>query len=204
MFCPECGAEDRQANQFCRACGLDMRRIPNAAGSPDSVTAAAISAREEIGRSISSKIKDFRTPEELAEFTENVLPEIEKFLEPPEQRRMRRLRAGTITASVGIGTAVGISLVALATNEDEIMFLAALGVVTFFIGIALILNGIFLTVPKGKSHGNSSAKEPAPTFEAPGGSTVQLPFPPASEVFNSVTESTTRQLDEARARRSKD
>ncbi|MEQ1924192.1 MAG: hypothetical protein ABL952_16960, partial [Pyrinomonadaceae bacterium] len=23
MFCPECGIEERQSNQFCRACGTD-------------------------------------------------------------------------------------------------------------------------------------------------------------------------------------
>ena len=35
MFCPDCGMEDRQANQFCRACGIDLRRVRLAVESPD-------------------------------------------------------------------------------------------------------------------------------------------------------------------------
>ena len=52
MFCPECGIEERTANQFCRACGVDLRRVRVAVESPDSITASAVSARDEIGRAV--------------------------------------------------------------------------------------------------------------------------------------------------------
>lgn len=126
-----------------------MRRVRNAFASPDSVTASAMSAREDIGRAISAKIKDAHSPAELAAL-EDVLPELEKFLESPEEKRLRRLRTGTIIAAVGFGTAIGLILAALAMGEEGLVFLAGLGVITFFIGIAFLLNGTFLTVPRRK------------------------------------------------------
>src|SRR2546425_6524742 len=51
MFCPSCGSEERQASQYCRACGTDLRPVRVSIERPDSITASAVSAREEIGRS---------------------------------------------------------------------------------------------------------------------------------------------------------
>jgi len=63
MFCPECGIEERHSNQFCRACGSDLRRVRSAVESPDTITASAVSARDEIGRAIAAKIRETRTAE---------------------------------------------------------------------------------------------------------------------------------------------
>ena len=76
MFCPGCGLEELQSNQFCRACGTDMRVIRNAMAIPDSITASAASAREEIGRAVAAKIRETTSTKELAKVTEEVLPEI--------------------------------------------------------------------------------------------------------------------------------
>ena len=45
MFCPSCGSEERQASQYCRACGTDLRPVRVSLERPDSVTASAVSAR---------------------------------------------------------------------------------------------------------------------------------------------------------------
>src|SRR5687767_3728579 len=147
MFCPGCGLEDKQSNQFCRACGTDLRTIRNAIERPDSVTASAVSARDEIGRAVAAKIRESKSAAELAVVADEILPEIEKFLESPAEKRLRRIRAGTILSAVGLGAAVGMSFVSMLMNEHDVIFLAALGIVTFFIGLAFVLNGIFLTVP---------------------------------------------------------
>jgi hypothetical protein len=55
MFCPDCGLEDKQSNQFCRACGTDLRPVRHAVERPDSVTESAVSARDEIGRAIAAR-----------------------------------------------------------------------------------------------------------------------------------------------------
>ena len=81
MFCPNCGSEDRQANQFCRSCGADLRVVQIAVSRPDQITASAASARDEIGRANAAKIRETQSVSELGEVAEEVLPEIEKFLE---------------------------------------------------------------------------------------------------------------------------
>src|SRR5688500_16332103 len=106
MFCPSCGAEDRQTTQFCRACGTDIRGVRTALERPDAVTNSAVTARYEIGKAIADKIKDVKKTSDLKKVVEEVLPEIEKFLESPEERRLRRIRAGVITAAVGFGAAL--------------------------------------------------------------------------------------------------
>ena len=66
MYCPDCGLEDKQSNQFCRACGTDLRPVRSAIAQPDTITASAASARDEIGRAFAAKIRDSRNPEDLA------------------------------------------------------------------------------------------------------------------------------------------
>jgi hypothetical protein len=73
---------------------------------PDSITASAESAREEIGRAVAEKIRQMEDAHTMERFAHSVLPQVEKFLESPEEKRLRRLRAGTITALVSL--AVGI------------------------------------------------------------------------------------------------
>src|SRR5881396_2247786 len=106
MFCPGCGSEERQASQFCRACGIDLRVVRVSLERPDSITASAISAREEIGRAIAQKIREVDDAHDLKPVAEDVLPQIEKFLESYEEKRLRRVRAGVVTAASGLGATV--------------------------------------------------------------------------------------------------
>src|SRR5882724_10619921 len=117
MFCPGCGSEERQASQFCRGCGTDLRVVRVGLEHPDSVTASAVSAREEIGRAVAEKIREMEDARYMRRFAQNVLPKIDKFLESPEEKRLRRLRAGMIIAL--IGPAIGIpALVAIPNIND--------------------------------------------------------------------------------------
>ncbi|HKX82952.1 MAG TPA: hypothetical protein VJL58_01930 [Pyrinomonadaceae bacterium] len=192
MFCPDCGLEDKQANQFCRACGSDLRPLRYAFAQPDSITASAATARDEIGRAVAAKLRDTRSAEELSVFADEVLPEIEKFLESPEEKRLRRMRAGTIMSSIGFGTALAISLVAMVVKEQDMFFLAAMGLVLFFIGLGFILNGVFLTVPKKKLANKSFDADRQRALDS--GTTNDLVLPAQSSTFQSVTENTTRHL----------
>lgn len=193
MFCPGCGIEDRSANQFCRACGVDLRTVRTAIASPDQITASAASAREEIGAAMAARIRDIRSASELSTVAEDVLPEIEKFLESPAEKRLRRMRTGIILSSIGLGAAVGISLASMAMNEEGIMMLAGMGVVAFFLGLGFILNGVLLTVPKN----DITERTPGERQSSLDGGTndLQLPAVPARE-FSSVTEHTTKHLHE--------
>src|SRR5258705_10173959 len=105
MYCPSCGSEERQMSQYCRACGTDLRPVRVSLERPDSVTASAVTAREEIGRAMATKIRDV-DDSQLHRIAEDVLPQIEKFLEAPEEKRLRRMRAGVITAASGLGASL--------------------------------------------------------------------------------------------------
>ena len=150
MFCPSCGTEERQPSQFCRACGTDMRTVRTVLEKPDSVTNSAVTARHEIGRAMATRIQELRTTKELKKAAEEILPEIEKFLESPEERRLRRIRAGIITMMVGIGAAF------ILFWNPMIKFLGPLifigwpgGIMVALIGLGIALNGILFTVPSG-------------------------------------------------------
>ncbi len=139
MFCPSCGSNE-QMSQFCRACGTDLRSVRTSLERPDSITASAVTAREEIGRA---------------------LPQIEKFLESPEEKRLRRMRAGVITAASGFGTfIVGLILASIIFgNVGQMLTIggAGLGLLTFVVGLGLVLNGMRFTLPRKKLTGPSDA-----------------------------------------------
>ena len=196
MFCPDCGIEERQVNQFCRACGTDLKRVRVAVESPDSITASAVSARDEIGRAVAAKIRETQGAYELKKVAEDVLPEIEKFLESPEEKRMRRMRTGTILGCIGIGAAIGISLVSMVMKDGDVIFLAALGLVCFFIGLAFVLNGIFLTIPKKGLSDRSSEADSQRELDGSSSGTNELRLPEPANLFSSVTEHTTKHLKE--------
>lgn len=191
MFCPGCGLEEIHSNQYCRACGTDLRPVRYALEKPDSITASAASARNEIGRAVAAKIRETNSAKELAVVAENVLPEIEKFLESPAEKRLRRMRTGTIISSIGFGVAVAISLVSVLSKESDVLFIAGLGLITFFIGLGFILNAMFFTVPKKMLTDRSTDAISQRELDA---NTSDLSLPESDDIFSSVTEHTTRQL----------
>lgn len=160
MFCPSCGSEERQASQFCRACGTDLRTVRAGLEHPDSITASAVSAREEIGHAVAQKIREIEDPRYLRRITERILPQIERFLESPEEKRLRRLRRGTVMALIGLGVGVpALVLTAVNTKSDAEAFLGLLLVLaaaTFATGLGVLINGLLFSKP-GKTLDDKSA-----------------------------------------------
>lgn len=146
MFCPSCGSEERQVSQFCRACGTDLRAVRVTLEKPDAITASAVSARDEIGRAIADRIRDLKKASDLSKVAEEVLPQIEKFLESPQQRRLRGVREGVVTSAIGLGACVFFWIWGQASHD--VLFLIGLGVTAFLIGLGLIVNALLFTVPK--------------------------------------------------------
>ncbi len=113
---------------------------------PDTITASAVSAREQISQVMAEKIREMDSAQDLKRVAEDVLPQIEKFLESPEEKRLRRVRAGVVTAAIGLGGALLIFLASLEAH-DLIPFVA-LGLITFLIGLGLVINGLAFTIPR--------------------------------------------------------
>jgi hypothetical protein len=150
MFCPSCGSNE-QTSQYCRACGTDLRPVRTTLERPDSITGAAASAREEIGRAIADKIREVEDSRDLKRVAEDVLPQIEKFLESYEEKRLRRVRAGVIVAASGFGTGMlGLimSLVLRGGDTESAFLVVGLGAIAFAIGFGLLLNGMMFTRPR--------------------------------------------------------
>ncbi|HEY0003754.1 MAG TPA: zinc ribbon domain-containing protein [Pyrinomonadaceae bacterium] len=195
MFCPACGSEERQVNQYCRECGTDLRAVRLGLEQPDGITASAISARDEIGRAVAAKIMEFKTASDLKEVAKDVLPEIEKFLESPHEKRLRRLRLGILIAAIGLGATLFFFLMSL--REPETLFLIAIGLTAFLLGLGLVINGLVFTVPKQEAtdreleaHARTLLDQSSthtPAFQGERQTAQPLPIP-------SVTENTTRHL----------
>ena len=202
MYCPSCGSEERQLSQFCRACGTDLRVVRTSLESPDSVTQSAISARENIGMAVADKIRQMSSAKELKKVAEDVLPHFEKFLESPEEKRLRRIRAGIITAAIGLGASLVLFIMAM-DKLDLLPFMTP-ALVTFLVGIGVIVNGLLFTVPPKQLPGDaydalsqkvldSGVNRIPYEAPAPGQLTNELPTAPRFKGA-SITEHTTHHL----------
>lgn len=195
MFCPSCGSEERFSTQFCRACGSNLKLVRSVLEKPDAITASAAHARDEIGRAIAQKIRETHGAGELNKIAEDGLPYIEKFLESPEERRLRRIRTGSIISFIGLGAAIAFSIIG-SIKDDELLVLAGMGVVTLFIGLSFIVNGLLFTIPKKILADKSSEGEKQRELDQISADTNELILPESAHTFTSVVEETTQHLKE--------
>jgi hypothetical protein len=208
MYCPTCGSEERQLSQYCRACGTDLRVVRRGLEHPDTITASAVSAREQISQAMAEKFRQMESAQDLKRVAEDVLPQIEKFLESPEEKRLRRVRAGVITAAAGLGAALLVFLAVASHQAFDLIPFIALGLIAFLVGLGMVINGLVFTVPRKTLPDRSADAESQRQLEAgaQGGytdsqlsgatqTTNDLPSP-ADRIVprSSVTEHTTHQL----------
>jgi hypothetical protein len=153
MYCPSCGSEERQLSQFCRACGTDLRIVRTSLERPDDITASAITAREQIAQAFADKIRELDSSKDLKRVAEDVLPQFQKFLESPEEKRLRRIRAGVIAATVGLGWTI-ITWIMAMDKADFLPFIGP-GLIAFLIGLGIVLNGLLFTIPKKRLPGDT-------------------------------------------------
>ena len=196
MFCPNCGIQDHNRSQFCRTCGAELHIVRTALEQPDAITVSSITARDQIGQAIADRIKELRTADDLKGVAQEVLPQIEKFLESPEERRLRRLREGTITAAVGLGLTISFLLVSSIAHSDggeTLGFLGAgSGIIVLMVGLGIIVNALWLTVLPKRMQASGISK-PVLSDEATAAPFLKEP-PSSNPPSPPFTESTTRQL----------
>jgi hypothetical protein len=174
---------------------------------PDTITASAVSAREQISQAMAEKIRQMESAQDLKRVAEDVLPQIEKFLESPEEKRLRRVRAGVITAAAGLGTALLIFMAVASLEATDLIPFIALGLIAFLVGLGMVINGLVFTVPRKTLADRTADAESQRQLEAQDAysanklsgashSTNDLANP-ADEIASrsSVTEHTTHQLN---------
>lgn len=191
--CPVCGATRIQPTPFCRKCGADVRAVQLALDKPDLVSGAA--GRDEVLRAIADRFRQLKVDDEWADHVEEVLTEVEKTLETPEEKRLREIREGVNWFAIGLGLALYFVLRETVLTNGSWVLLGAL--VALMLGLGSLINGLFFTIPRGQQKSKlaelgAGANEPLPTPEPR--TTDKLLAASSIQPSVAVTEDTTRRL----------
>ena len=185
MYCPQCGISQSEDLKFCKSCGANLVAVRRAAATRETA--------EKFDWTKTWVAEMFLSGEEVKRRKEEL--ELQRGI-TPEVKRLREMKAGVITASVGVGVAIflyvfmqGVILSGkIPPHAAEIISrLWVVGVIPLFVGLGLIVNGLFfkpgdatLLRPRvGKEHDPSLTLTDTPELRPPN---------------FSVTDQTTRQL----------
>ena len=141
MFCPQCGTTESDELKFCKSCGANLSAVRQVVAKRE--TGGKIDwSKTWVAEMLLSQGECEKRAEEL-ELQRGITPEV---------KRQREMKAGVITASVGIAVAVflfvlmqGIILGAeVRPGAAEILSrLWVVGVIPFCIGIGILISGLF-------------------------------------------------------------
>jgi hypothetical protein len=143
MSCPRCGSNQTEELKFCKVCGANLYAVRH------------VFDAQEAGKKLEVKMPWFaemaisdaeskRRKEEL-DHQRGLAPEVSRYQE---------IKAGVITASVGIALAIFLNVFMhglilsgnISADTAEILSrLWVVGVIPFFVGIALLVNGLFVS-----------------------------------------------------------
>ena len=191
MICPRCVSEQSDELKFCKSCGAHLeavRQVLNTREPPASFDWS----KTWVADMFLSQAEQKRRRREIER----------QIGITPEEKRRTEIKAGVIASCTGVGVAIllyflmqGIILSGRAAGAEEILSrIWVAGVIPIFVGLALIINGVFVS----KRHGDNrdalmpdSALPPSdPNRQTPGigdmGQTGPSTF--------SVTEDTTKHL----------
>ncbi len=189
MFCPSCGTETREAIKFCKKCGTNLKRV----------------------QGVMSKGGAGIVPNQSTDWNQWWMEEHQEKREQkkrklPEEKRLEEVKAGVITASIGLSLSVFLNLlfeaIANSVGGSEAIILQriwAVGLVPLLIGLAMVFNGMFISkriVELKKQHAGIS---PQPLFApVPNTSPVQQLGETSAQPISdfSIAEPTTARLRE--------
>jgi hypothetical protein len=204
MFCPQCGANQSEDLNFCKACGMNLQAVRQAAST--SAPGEKLDwSKSWADASSCSKAELQRRRRRLGERHSNN----NNTNTTPEARRYNEIRGGIITSCAGLGLMIFlyVFMQGIIVGGDVSTGAAAIlsrlwiaGVFPFFVGMGLLINGLFVskrlveTTGQGSQAGAESAgpagsgKESEPRF---------LRAADTSEFVSSnfsITEETTKHL----------
>lgn len=192
MFCPQCGSTPSDELRFCKACGANLYAVRQVVATRD--TDKFDWSKTWLSEMFLSQEERKRRELEL-ERQQGITPEVKRYNE---------IKAGVITASVGVGVAIflyvfmqGIILGGK-VDPDEAAIISRLwisGVIPFFVGLGLLINGVYVSKKMVQTIGQNSL--PGERLLQKKGKGSPLQSPGASELAPScisVTEETTQHL----------
>ena len=139
MICPRCASNQLDNVKFCTFCGANLEAVREALALKDT------NKKPEWNQNWWAEMFGEKAEERKLEMErrQGITPEVKRYNE---------IKAGVITSSVGIGLAIFLHIFmegvasGLPGNEAQIVIrLWVVGAIPFFIGLALILNGLFVS-----------------------------------------------------------
>jgi glycerol-3-phosphate cytidylyltransferase-like family protein len=150
MFCPQCGANQTEELKFCNLCGANLHAVRQVVAMREtddkfdwSKTWVADMFLSETERK--RRMQEHKTLEHELESLRGITPEVKRYNE---------IKAGVITACVGLGAAIflyflmqGIIMSGQNPPHDYPILnsIWIAGVIPFLVGIGLIINGAFVS-----------------------------------------------------------
>lgn len=190
MFCPKCGSSQNDELKFCKLCGANLFAVRQVVDNREAV--------EKFDWTRTWVAEMFMSPGEIKRRKEEM--ERQRGI-TPEMKRYNEIKAGVITSCVGIGLAIflyifmqGIILNGNASSAEVLSRLWIAGVLPLFVGIALIINGLFVSKKLVEITGKAQT---APNNLQEGLNAQSLGTGDANEFIPSgfsVTEDTTKNL----------
>src|SRR6266496_2342595 len=144
MFCPKCGTTQSDELRFCKLCGANLFAVRQVVDTRERVEKSDC-GKNWVADVVQSQEESKRRKEEI-ERQRGITPEI--------KLRYDEIKGGVITGTVGVGIATflyvfmqGIILSGNVTpNSAEILSrLWIAGVLPLFVGVSLIINGLFVS-----------------------------------------------------------
>ncbi|MDQ3820747.1 MAG: zinc ribbon domain-containing protein [Acidobacteriota bacterium] len=144
MFCPKCGTTQSEEMKFCNLCGANLYAVRQVVDSRET--------EEKLDWNKTWWVTDmFLSPEERVKRK----LEIERLQGiTPEVKRYNEIKGGIITSCVGVGLMIFLFVITegiirgvdLPRVAVEILSRAwVIGVMPFFVGLGLIINGLFVS-----------------------------------------------------------
>src|SRR5438067_7136227 len=143
MFCPECGSTQNDELKFCKSCGMNLEAVRN--------VVATRGVNENFDGSRTSIAEMFLSESERKRRKEEI--ERERGI-TPAMKRYNEIKAGVIVSSVGLGVmiflrALMLGIISSGHNPPEDAAILSriwlAGIIPFFVGFALIVNGLFVS-----------------------------------------------------------
>ena len=193
MFCPKCGSTQSDELKFCKSCGANLFAVRQVVDTRE--TAEGFEWSKTWVAEMFMSHKELKRRKEELERQRGITPEMKRYNE---------IKAGIITGTVGIGIAIflyvfmqGIILSGNVTpiSAEILSRLWIAGVLPLFVGIALIINGLFVSKKLLEIARRESQNAPASLEQEPNPQSLEptdtTEFVPPSF---SVTEHTTKHL----------
>ena len=143
MFCPRCGSNQSEELKFCKGCGANLYAVRR-----------AVDTRETGEKTDRNKpwFADMTLSDAESKRRKDELDHRRGLT--PEVRRYNEIKGGVITASIGLALAIFLNVFMqglilsgkISPDVAEILSrLWVVGVIPLFVGIALIVNGVFVS-----------------------------------------------------------